>query len=100
MLNQSIVRIMAALGASSVGSRTFTATSSQGLLYMAEGLPYVSGSRFPVVMMNANRTTAVPWSIFNDHSDSMLFLNSGWIQVHVEDAQEALDMVIQAYKIA
>lgn len=92
--------IMAVLGASSVGSRTFTATSSQGLLYMAEGLPFISGSRFPVVMMNANRAVAVPWSIFNDHNDSMLFLNSGWIQVYVEDAQEALDMVIQAYKIA
>ncbi len=92
--------IMAALGASSIGSRTFTATSSQGLLYMAEGLPYVSGSRFPIVMMNANRAVAVPWSIYNDHNDSMLFLNSGWIQIHVEDAQEALDMVIQAYKIA
>lgn len=92
--------IMAALGSSSVGSRTFTATSSQGLLYMAEGLPYLSGSRFPVVMMNANRATAVPWSIYNDHNDSMMFMNSGWIQIHVEDAQEALDMVIQAYKIA
>lgn len=92
--------IMAALGSSAIGSRTFTATSSQGLLYMAEGLPYVSGSRFPVVMMNANRATAVPWSIYNDHNDSMMFVNSGWIQVYVEDAQEALDMVIQAYKVA
>lgn len=92
--------IMAALGSSSAGSRTFTATSSQGLLYMAEGLPYLSGSRFPVVMMNANRATAVPWSIYNDHNDSMMFVNSGWIQLYVEDAQEALDMVIQSYKIA
>lgn len=92
--------IMAVLGSSAMGARSFTATSSQGLLYMAEGLPYVSGSRFPVVMMNANRATAVPWSIYNDHNDSMLFLNSGWIQMYVEDAQEALDMVIQAYKIA
>lgn len=92
--------IMAVLGSSAMGARSFTATSSQGLLYMAEGLPYVSGSRFPVVMMNANRATAVPWSIYNDHNDSMLFLNSGWIQIHIEDAQEALDMVIQAYRIA
>lgn len=92
--------IMAVLGASAVGARTFTATSSQGLLYMVEGLPFVSGGRFPVVMMNANRVIAVPWSIFNDHNDSLLLLNSGWIQVYVEDAQEALDMIIQAYKIA
>lgn len=92
--------IMAALGSSAMGARTFTATSSQGLLYMAEGLPYVSGSRFPVVMMNANRATAVPWSIYNDHNDSMMFLNSGWIQMYVEDAQEAIDMAIQAFRLA
>jgi len=92
--------ISAALGASALGARTFTATSSQGLLYMVEGMPFVSGGRFPVVMMNANRTIAVPWSIFNDHNDSLLLLNSGWIQVYVEDAQEALDVVIQAFRIA
>lgn len=92
--------ISAALGASALGTRTFTATSSQGLLYMAEGMPYVSGGRFPVVMMNANRAVAVPWSIFNDHNDSLMMLNSGWIQVYVEDAQEALDTVIQAFRIA
>ncbi|MDO4175993.1 MAG: pyruvate ferredoxin oxidoreductase [Bacillota bacterium] len=91
--------IMAVLGSEAMGSRSFTATSSQGLLYMVEGLPYVSGSRFPVVMMNANRAIAVPWSIYNDHNDSMFCMNSGWIQMYVEDAQEALDMVIQAYKI-
>lgn len=89
-----------AMGASSVGARAFTATSSQGLLYMAEVLSYCSGGRFPVVMMNANRSLALPWSIFGDQSDSLAMLNSGWIQAYVEDAQEALDMVIQAYKIA
>lgn len=92
--------ISAALGASAVGARTFTATSSQGLLYMVEGMPFVSGGRFPVVMMNANRTIAVPWSIFCDHNDSLSLLNLGWMQVYVEDAQEALDMIIQSYKIA
>ncbi|MCB2195496.1 MAG: pyruvate ferredoxin oxidoreductase [Bacteroidetes bacterium] len=92
--------ISAAMGVSSVGARSFTATSSQGLLYMAEGLHYASGGRFPVVMMNANRATALPWSIFGDLRDSLSQLDSGWIQVYVEDAQEALDMMIQAYKIA
>ena len=90
----------AAMGASSVGARAFTATSSQGLLYMAEGLHYASGGRMPIVMMNANRSLALPWSIFGDHRDSMSMLDSGWIQVYVEDAQEALDMTIQAYRIA
>lgn len=89
-----------AMGVSSVGARAFTATSSQGLLYMAECLPYASGARMPIVMMNANRAIATPWNIYGDHMDSMFLLNSGWIQVYVEDAQEALDMMIQSYKIA
>ncbi|MHC5161491.1 MAG: pyruvate ferredoxin oxidoreductase [Planctomycetota bacterium] len=92
--------ISAAMGASAVGARVFTATSSQGLLYMVEGVYYAAGGRLPIVMMNANRSLALPWSIYGDHSDSLSQLNSGWIQVYVEDAQEALDMVIQAYKIA
>ncbi len=89
-----------AIGVSSVGARAFTATSSQGLLYMAECLPYASGARLPIVMMNANRSIATPWNIYGDQMDSMFLLNSGWIQVYVEDAQEALDMIIQAYKIS
>ena len=59
----------AAIGGSSAGSRVFTATSSQGLLYMAEGLFYAAGGRFPVVMMNANRSLALPWSIYGDWSE-------------------------------
>jgi pyruvate ferredoxin oxidoreductase alpha subunit len=90
----------AAIGASGVGARTFTATSSQGLLYMAECLHYASGSRLPIVMMNANRAIATPWNIFGDQTDSMSQLSVGWIQLYVEDAQEALDMIIQAYKVA
>jgi pyruvate ferredoxin oxidoreductase alpha subunit len=90
----------AAMGASLVGARAFTATSSQGLAYMHEMLHYVSGSRFPVVMMNANRTLAAPWNIFGDQRDSLSQRDTGWIQVYVENGQEALDMTIQAYAIA
>lgn len=92
--------LSAAMGASSVGARTFTATSSQGLLYMVEAMHYASGGRYPIVMMNANRSVALPWSIYGDQRDSLSQLDSGWIQVYVEDAQEALDMTIQAFKIA
>lgn len=92
--------LSACMGASSIGARTFTATSSQGLLYMAECLFYTAGGRWPVVMMNANRSLALPWSIYGDQSDSLSQLNCGWIQMYVADAQEALDMVIQAYKVA
>ena len=79
--------LSAAMGASAVGARTFTATSSQGLLYMAECLQYASGGRFPIVMMNANRSTALPWNIYGDQRDSLSQLDSGWIQVYVVDAQ-------------
>jgi len=92
--------LAAAMGVSAVGARAFTATSSQGLLYMSENLHYASGARFPIVMMNANRSIATPWSIFGDQRDSLTLLDSGWIQCYVEDAQEALDMIIQAFRIA
>lgn len=89
-----------AMGASSVGARTFTATSSQGLLYMAECLTYASGGRFPIVMMNANRSTALPWNIYGDQRDSISLLDSGWIQAYAENAQEALDLALLSYYVA
>ncbi|MDR0762283.1 MAG: 2-ketoisovalerate ferredoxin oxidoreductase [Campylobacteraceae bacterium] len=92
--------LSALMGASAVGARTFTATSSQGLLYMAECLHYASGGRFPIVMMNANRSLALPWNIYGDQRDSLSLLDCGWIQVYAEDAQESLDLVLQAFKIA
>ncbi|MEE3362284.1 MAG: transketolase C-terminal domain-containing protein [Anaerovoracaceae bacterium] len=90
----------ACIGAAAVGARTFTATSSQGLLYMCECLHYASGSRFPIVMMDANRSTATPWNIYGDQRDSLSQLESGWIQLYVQDVQEAYDTTIQAYRIA
>lgn len=92
--------LSAVMGASVMGARTFTATSSQGLLYMAEVLYYAAGGRVPLVMMNANRSVALPWSIFGDQRDSLSQLDSGWIQVYVENAQESLDAIIQAYALA
>lgn len=89
-----------ALGASMMGARTFTASSSQGLLYMAEMLSYVSGARHPIVMVDANRSTATPWNIYGDQRDVMAMRDSGWIMLFVESGQEALDTVIQAYKLA
>lgn len=88
------------MGASSVGARAFTATSSQGLLYMAECLPYAAGGRFPIVMMNANRSTALPWNIYGDQRDSLSQLDSGWIQAYAENAQEALDLALMSFYIA
>lgn len=89
-----------ALGASMMGARTFTASSSQGLLYMCEMLSYVSGARHPIVMVDANRSTATPWNIYGDQRDVFSMRDSGWIMLFAESGQEALDTVIQAYRIA
>ena len=89
-----------AMGVSATGARAFTATSSQGLLYMAECLIYASGGRFPIVMMNANRSTALPWNIYGDQRDSLALLDSGWIQGYAKNAQEALDFALLSYYIA
>ena len=89
-----------AIGASATGARTFTATSSQGLLYMAECLAYAAGGRFPIVMMNANRATALPWNIYGDQRDSLALMDHGWVQAYAQDNQEALDLALMAYAVA
>ena len=86
--------------ASATGTRVFTASSSQGLAYMHEMIHWVSGSRLPIVMANANRTLGSPWNIWCDHSDSLSQRDTGWLQLYCESAQEALDTIIQAYRIA
>ncbi|MDR1045164.1 MAG: pyruvate ferredoxin oxidoreductase [Candidatus Adiutrix sp.] len=90
----------AAMGASLAGVRTFTATSGQGLLYMAEVLTYSAGGRFPIVMLNANRSLALPWNIYGDQRDSLSLLDCGWIQAYAENAQEVLDLTLMAFRIA
>ncbi len=92
--------ITASLSASTTGARTFTASASAGLALMHEMLFVTSGSRAPVVMAIANRALSAPLNIHGDHSDSMAQRDSGWIQIYVENAQEAYDSIIQAYKIA
>ncbi|HSO26390.1 MAG TPA: pyruvate synthase subunit PorA [Methanobacteriaceae archaeon] len=90
----------AAVGASGTGVRVFTATSSQGMAYMHEILFAAAGLRTPIVMANANRALAAPLSIWNDHQDSISERDAGWLQIYVEDGQEALDSVLRSYKIS
>lgn len=90
----------AAAAAAAAGARVFTATSSQGLAFMYEMLYATAPLRLPVVMVNANRTLTAPPGIWCEYNDSMGVRDSGWLQVYVEDNQEALDMVIQSYRIA
>ncbi len=92
--------ISAAVGASGTGVRVFTATSSQGLALMHEILFAAAGLRNPIVMGNANRALSAPLSIWNDQQDSISQRDTGWMQLFAEDAQEALDLVLQAYKVA
>jgi pyruvate ferredoxin oxidoreductase alpha subunit len=88
------------IGASAAGARAYTATASQGLLYMAEALYNASGLGLPIVMTVANRALGAPINIWNDHSDSMSQRDCGWLQLYAEDNQEAADLHVQAFRIA
>ena len=92
--------ISAAVGASGTGVRVFTATSSQGLALMHEILFAAAGLRNPIVMANANRALSAPLSIWNDQQDSISQRDTGWMQFYAENAQEALDLILQAYRIS
>src|SRR5215204_1062606 len=89
-----------AIGASAAGARTYTATASQGLLFMAEAVYNASGLGLPIVMTVANRAIGSPINIWNDHSDSMSQRDSGWIQLYAESNQEAIDLHVQAFRLA
>jgi len=89
-----------AIGASAAGARTYTATASQGLLFMAEAVYNASGLGLPIVMTIGNRAIGAPINIWNDHSDSMALRDSGWVQLHAESAQEAADLHVLAFRVA
>ena len=89
-----------AIGASATGARAYTATASQGLLFMSEALYNASGLGLPIVMTVANRAIGAPINIWNDHSDSMSQRDSGWIQLYAETNQEAMDLHVQAFRLA
>jgi pyruvate ferredoxin oxidoreductase alpha subunit len=89
-----------AIGASATGARSYTATASQGLLYMVEAVYNASGLGLPIVMTVANRAIGAPINIWNDHSDSLSQRDSGWMQLFAETNQEALDLHIQAFRLA
>ena len=88
------------LGSILGGIRSFTATSSQGLMMMAEGTYYAAGMRLPLVMAVVNRGLSAPVTIFSDHQDSMSLRDNGWLQIYCKDGQEALDTILIAYRIA
>ena len=87
------------LGAVATGVRAYTATSSQGLFYMAEVLYNIAGMRLPVIMTTAARAISAPINIWNDHQDVVSLRDAGWIQFHAEDIQEAVDLHLIAYRL-
>ena len=89
-----------AIGASAAGARAYTATASQGLLFMAEAVYNASGLGLPIVMTLGNRAIGAPINIWNDHSDAMSMRDAGWIQLFAETNQEAVDLHIQSFKLA
>ena len=89
-----------AIGASATGARAYTATASQGLLFMAEAVYNASGLGLPIVMTIGNRAIGAPINIWNDQQDSMSMRDAGWIQLYAETNQEAVDLHIQAIRLA
>ena len=90
----------ACIGASITGTRTFTATSSHGLLYMHEMVNWAAGARLPIVMANVNRALGPGWNIWAEHTDSLQERDTGWLQVYVSTVQEAYDATLMAFRIA
>ncbi len=90
----------ACIGASAAGGRVFTATSAQGLLLMHEVLHWAAGANLPIVMANANRALAPPWSIWAEQTDSLSQRDTGWIQLYASNSQEAYDLVFLAFRTA
>lgn len=88
------------IGAALSGARTFTASSSNGLAYMAENVFTAGFFRLPVVMMAVNRTLGPPWNIWVDHGDTLMLRDSGWIQLYCEDNQEIHDSILLAFRLA
>jgi pyruvate ferredoxin oxidoreductase alpha subunit len=92
--------LAACIGGSLSGARVFTATSSQGLALMHELLHWSAGARLPIVLVNVNRSMAAPWSLGVDHDDSLSQRDTGCLQIYCETAQEVLDTVLIAFKLA
>jgi len=90
----------ACIGASITGIRTFTATSSHGLLYMHEMTNWAAGARLPIVMANVNRSLGPGWNIWAEHTDALQERDTGWLQVYVSTVQEAYDAMLMAFRIA
>ncbi|HVO19629.1 MAG TPA: transketolase C-terminal domain-containing protein [Anaeromyxobacter sp.] len=88
------------IAAASIGARTFTATSANGLAYMNEQIWWAAGARLPLVLCCANRAMAAPWNVLNDQQDSMSVRDAGWVQLYCRDNQEILDTTLQAYRLA
>ena len=90
----------AVIGSAAAGARSFTATSSHGLLLMHEMLHWAVGARLPIVMANVNRAVGPPWNIWTDQNDSLSQRDTGWLQIYCESNQEVFDTSLQSYKIA
>lgn len=100
MVESEFGALSACIGASAAGARAYTATASQGLLFMAEAVFNASGLGLPIVMTVANRAIGAPINIWNDQSDTMALRDSGWVQLYAADNQEAVDLHLQAFRLA
>ena len=88
------------IGASANGARAFTASSANGLAYMAENIMVAGYYRLPIVMVAVNRTLGPPWNIWADQGDSLMLRDFAWLQFYCETNQEVLDSTLLAFKLA
>jgi pyruvate/2-oxoacid:ferredoxin oxidoreductase alpha subunit len=88
------------MGVSLAGARTFTASASNGLAFMAENVVAAGMYRLPILMMAVNRTLGPPWNIWVDHGDTLMLRDSGWMHIYCEDNQEVLDSILFGYRLA
>ncbi|MBI2041859.1 MAG: pyruvate ferredoxin oxidoreductase, partial [Candidatus Nealsonbacteria bacterium] len=98
-MHQEHAAMEACIGASMLGMRTMTATSSHGLALMHESLHSAAKERVPIVLAVANRALGLPWNIWPDLQDSLSQRDTGWIQLYCEDVQEVFDSILLAFKI-
>ncbi len=88
------------MGASLNGARAFTASSANGLAYMAENIMVAGYYRLPIVMVAVNRTLGPPWNIWADQGDTLMLRDFAWLQFYCEDNQEVLDTTLLAFRLA
>ena len=88
------------IGSSMAGARSFTSSSSNGLIYMMENIFVAGYYRLPIVMVVSNRTVGPPWNIWVDQGDSLALRDAAWLQFYCESHQDLVDTILLAFRVS